>query len=273
MAGHSRTDTFKTSDGCHLSYSLRPADRSNAPRLVLIHPLALDKTVWNGVAEQLSGRVEILTYDCRGHGRSDRKAMPFTTDLFARDLAELLDHVGWPIATVAGCSMGGCIAHAFAGLYPTRVNGLGLVDTTAWYGPDAPATWRGRIATSRAQGLSGRIEFQTQRWFSDAFRERHPEIVAGINGIFLANDIDCYAATCLMLGDADLRYLQSSIHVPVAVVVGEEDFATPVTMSQQMHEALPTSTLTILTGVRHLSPVEAPDQITAELLKLLDRVV
>lgn len=268
----SRTDSFSTSDGCTISFALHPADSAGAPRLALIHPLGLDKTIWSDVARRLKGRAELLTYDCRGHGRSGRRSIPFTTDLFARDLAELLEHLNWPVATVAGCSMGGCVAQAFAGRYPQQLNGLGLIDTTAWYGADAPQKWRERVASIRAQGLAGMLDFQSQRWFSDKFRERHPAIVAGVNDILLRNDVDCYAATCLMLGDTDLRHMQSSIRVPVAVVVGEEDYATPVAMSQQMHAALPGSTLKILAGVRHLAPVEAPEQISLQLLALLDRV-
>src|SRR5437660_3223625 len=128
---------FKISDDCPIAYTIHSARRApskNVPRMVLVHSLALDASIWDGVIARLAGRAEIFTYDCRGHGRSDRKAMPFTTDLFARDLMELLDHAGWRNALVAGCSMGGCIAQAFAGQYPSRVTALALIDPTAWYG-------------------------------------------------------------------------------------------------------------------------------------------
>jgi 3-oxoadipate enol-lactonase len=273
MPAHSHTETFTTSDDCLISYRLRPSRDSGAPRLVLIHPLALDGTIWDTIADKLAYRASILTYDCRGHGCSSRKSMPFTIGLFARDLAELLDHVGWPIATIAGCSMGGCVALGFSGMYPARLNGLGLIDTTAWYGQHAPERWRERAATAHAKGLAAMIEFQETRWFSDSFRARHPEVVNGVNKIFLANDIECYGATCVMLGDADLRPFESSIRVPVAVVVGAEDYATPLAMSQQMHESITGSTLTVLSGLRHLTPVEAPEQIAAQLVALLDRSV
>src|ERR1700689_4415808 len=62
--------TFTTSNNCAIAYTVRPALQPGAPRLALIHSLALDGSIWNGVAERLAGRVEILTYDCRGHGRS-----------------------------------------------------------------------------------------------------------------------------------------------------------------------------------------------------------
>lgn len=272
MLVHSGAETFRTSDGHHLSYQLRPSSKPGAPRLALIHPLALDGTIWDRVTERLTDRVSVLTYDCRGHGRSDRKMMPFTIDLFARDLAELLEHVGWPIATVAGCSMGGCVALGFAGRYPQRLNGLGLIDTTAWYGVDAPKTWRARAGMAREIGLAGMLEFQETRWFSDTFRARHPEVVDAVSEIFLANDVECYGATCLMLGDLDLRPVQASTRVPVAVVVGEEDYATPLAMSLQMHQSIASSTLTVLPGVRHLAPVETPERVTSQLLALLDRV-
>jgi 3-oxoadipate enol-lactonase len=167
--------------------------------------------------------------------------------------------------------MGGCVALGFAGRYPSRLNGLGLIDTTAWYGEEAPKKWRERAAMARDKGLAGMIGFQATRWFSDAFRERHPDIVNRISGIFLANDVECYGATCVMLGDVDLRQAQASMRVPVAVAVGEEDYATPLAMSQQMHRSIAGSTLTVLSGVRHLAPVEAPERVTSQLLALIDR--
>jgi len=259
---------FKTSDGCLVDYILRPSPRPNAPRVALIHSLALDGSIWDAVAAQLSDKAEVLTLDCRGHGRSGKPAGPFTTELFARDLAELFDHIGWTNATVAGCSMGGCVAQTFAAKYPSRVNSLALIDTTAWYGPEGPQQWRERAENARTKGLSGLVNFQVTRWFSDGFRTARPDLVDSTVKVFLANDLDCYAATCIMLGDADLRHYQPSLRMPVSIVVGEEDYATPIAASQQMHEAIKQSTMTILPGGRHLTPIQCPNEI-ASILSLL----
>lgn len=264
--------TFITSDNCSIAYTVQPAREPGAQRLALIHSLALDRSIWSGVTARLAGQVEILTYDCRGHGQSDRTSESFTTDLFAGDLAELLDHVGWPAAVIAGCSMGGCVAQAFAGMNPSRVNALGLIDTTAWYGEDAPKKWRERAAVARSKGLAGMIEFQVSRWFSDHFRTAHPQLVKEMTDVFLANDVECYAATCVMLGDADLRAVLPLLRMPVAVIVGDEDYATPVAMAKHLHDAICGSTLAILPGERHLTPVEDPDQIAAQLSALMGRV-
>ena len=58
--------------------------------------------------------------------------MRYTATQFADDLAQLMTHVGWPDAVVAGCSMGGCVAQAFAANYANRTKGACLIDTTAW---------------------------------------------------------------------------------------------------------------------------------------------
>jgi len=267
-----QNQTFTTPDGCAIAYALRGTTKPKAPRLALIHSLALDASIWDNVVAELSNDAQILTYDCRGHGRSGKPHMAFSADLFARDLAELLDRVGWQSAVVAGCSMGGCVALAFGGLFPARASALGLIDTTAWYGADAPKNWRERAANARAKGLSGLVEFQTTRWFGDQFRNHHPESVKPLVDVFLANDLNCYAATCEMLGDADLRPYLNSLRMPVAIVVGEEDYATPVAASQHLHEAIPQSTLTIISGGRHLTPVERPGEIAAQLRALFQRV-
>jgi 3-oxoadipate enol-lactonase len=273
MSGRSATGTFRTSDDCAIAYALHAAQSSVAPRIALIHPLGLKGSIWTRVIEVLSGRLEVLTYDCRGHGDSERRPMSFTTDLFARDLAELLDHVGWDSAAVAGCSLGGCVAQAFAAKHPARLRALGLIDSTAWYGPDAAARWRERALVAGTDGLVKMTAFQVTRWFSDVFRAGHPDVVEAMNSIFVANDVECYRASCSMLGDTDLRPLLSSIRAPTAVVVGEGDYATPVAMSQQIHESITGSTLKILPRVRHLTPIEAPDEIAAQLLELVGRIL
>jgi 3-oxoadipate enol-lactonase len=253
----SSAGSFTGPDGLSIAYTLHADERGGElrPRIALIHSLALDQSIWDGVVALLAEHADVLTYDCRGHGKSGRPKMKFTAELFAADLAHLLDHVSWPRITLAGCSMGGCVAQAFAGLYPDRVEALGLIDTTAWYGPTAPKDWRERAATAATRGFQALSAFQATRWVSDAFRETHPDVIRAKLDVFLANDIDCYTATCEMLGDADLRHYQSAMRMPTSVIVGEEDYAAPVAMSEQIQQAMPDATLSVLSKVRHLTPI------------------
>jgi 3-oxoadipate enol-lactonase len=259
-----------TRDGVRLAFRRR--GRRHAPRAVLIHSLALDGSIWDGVVAELDSAADVLTYDCRGHGASERRAGKFTVELFADDLADLLDHTGWPDAVVVGCSMGGCVAQAFAHRYPDRVKGLALIDTTAWYGPGAPAEWRKRAAAALSEGLAGLADFQATRWFSDAFREAEPDVVQRTLQVFLDNVPECYAASCIMLGEADLRPYLPRFKMPVAVIVGEEDYATPVAAAEALRRAIPDASLTVLPNSRHLTPIESPKSVAREVRSLLERV-
>lgn len=242
----------------------------SARRAALIHSLAMDRSFWRPVAERMD--CAVLLYDCTGHGESAKPAGPYTVEGFADDLARLLNSVGWQRALIAGASMGGCVALAFAAKYPARAAALGLVDTTAWYGPQAPRQWEERAQKALDGGLQALVDFQVTRWFSEAFRAAHPEVVSQCVATFLENDVNAYAATCRMLGAADLRQSLARLSVPTAVLVGEEDYATPVAMAEALHRGIAGSTLTILKNARHLTPLERPDEIAAGLRRLLSPV-
>jgi 3-oxoadipate enol-lactonase len=255
------------SDGTKLAFRVLG---KGAKRIALVHSLAMDQSFWLPVAERLARDASVLIYDCRGHGTSDKPAGPYTVELFARDLSELMTHVGWRSAVVAGASMGGCVSLAFAALFPDRTKGLGPIDTTAWYGADAPAQWEGRAARAITEGLQALVEFQVTRWFSDAFRERHAEVVKRCLEVFLANNVQAYAETCRMLGACDLRAALPGISCPTTVIVGEEDYASPVAMAEVLRDCIANSCLIIVEKARHLTPLEVPDVIASELAKLLN---
>ena len=262
------TEYALCTDGTRIAY--RRFQRSdNAPRIALVHSLAMDHTFWLPVAERLADTASILIYDCRGHGASGKPAGPYTTPLFASDLASLMDHVGWPSAVVAGASMGGCVSLAFGANFPQRTNGLGLIDTTAWYGAEAPAAWAQRAERALTEGLKDLIEFQVTRWFGEPFRAAHPEVVKHCIDVFLANDLAAYAETCRMLGTNDLRAALPGITSPTTVIVGEEDYAAPIAMAKTMHDGIKNSRLVIIEKARHLTPLEVPDRIASELKALL----
>jgi 3-oxoadipate enol-lactonase len=243
-----------------------------APRIVFVHSLALSQTLWSRVTAMLDGHAEMITYDCRGHGRSGRTPGPYTVGQFADDLAELLDHVGWTDAVVAGCSMGGCVAQNFAARYPGHTQAALFVDTTAWYGPSAPIDWAERAATAREKGLEALVPFQLARWFSPEFQEAEPRLMKRLAGVFTANDLDAYQATCTMLGMADLRAGARSIRQPAAVLVGEHDEATPPAMAQDLADRIGCGPALVVPGARHLTPLENPNAVAYALSELIKQI-
>ena len=86
---------------------------------------------------------------------------------------------------------------------------------------------------------------------------------------FLKNDVDAYVATCNMLGAVDERGALAHFKMPVRIMVGEEDYATPPAMAQAMHKAIPHSTYLLLPKARHLTPLERPDEVASEIIETL----
>jgi 3-oxoadipate enol-lactonase len=263
------TSIATTRDGRRLAYQLLPGKEKG--RLVLVHSLAMDGNFWSRMTGFLREDTDVLVYDCRGHGRSDKPPGPYTVGLFADDLADLLDVVGWKTAVVAGVSMGGCVTLAFAGAYPERLDALGLIDTTAWYGAAAPAQWEERAQKALAEGLQSLVPFQKSRWLSDAFQAAHPEVVAEAVRVFLANDIPAYAETCRMLGQCDERGTLAKISVPTRILVGADDYATPVAMAEALRDGIRGASLEVIPGVRHSTPIECPEVIARALRDLLQK--
>jgi 3-oxoadipate enol-lactonase len=259
---------MKVRDGSALVYEVRGHPNEAVPPVVLIHSLAMDHTFWNAVTRDLAEQAAVLVYDCRGHGHSDKPEGPYRVEQFADDLADLLDHVGWRSAVIAGASMGGCITIAFAAAYPERAAALGLFDTTAWY--NAPDKWEERAHTAEAEGLDALLEFQTTRWFTDAFRESRQDVLDASIAVFRANTAQAYAETCRMLGACNLTAALGRLKMPVRIAVGDEDYATPVAMSEALHRGIAGSTMTVIRNARHLTPLECPERIVAELRALIE---
>ncbi|MDX3904996.1 MAG: alpha/beta fold hydrolase [Pigmentiphaga sp.] len=267
MTSESPLQYTHAADGSRIAYAVHGKPR--APRrIALVHSLAMDHSFWDPVAARLNDHAAVVAIDARGHGKSAKPAGPYRVETFADDLAAVLDALGWDAAVVGGASMGGSVALAFGIHHPARTAALGLFDTTAWYGANAPADWEARGQKAVQEGLGSLIAFQETRWFTDDFRRDHPDIVAHCKQVFLANDVPAYRETCRMLGSMDLRAGLAGISAPTHILVGEEDYATPVAMARQLADAIPASRMRVLPHARHLSPLECPDDVAASLLEL-----
>lgn len=293
-----RTLTIKTSDGqgLHLRV-LREASDPAALPVVFVHALAMNGDMWAGAAEALADALTLpasasaasgsgvltrassssapggvmIAMDCRGHGASDAPAGTYTTDRFAQDIADVATALGAERLHLVGCSMGGTVALAFAGTYPERLASLTVIDATAWYGADAPRNWEGRAQAALKDGMGSLVEFQRARWFSPEFLAANNDLVEQAVDVFTANRVAAYASTCRMLGLADERAGLERYDGPAAVVVGEQDYATPVTMAEDVAARLPDATLTVIADTRHYTPLEAPQQVAACIAEVMRR--
>ena len=301
-----RTLTVTTTDAQRLTLRvLREATDPTALPVVFVHALAMNGDMWASVAEALADAMVdlwsgastssasasaasgsdaltrassssapggvMIAMDCRGHGASDAPAGTYTTDRFAQDIADVATALGAERLHLVGCSMGGTVALAFAGLHPERVASLTRVDATACYGPGAPAISDQRAAKAEAEGMAARVEFQCTRWFSPDFIGRKPPRLQQAVEVFCANDVAAYAASCRMLGSADERAALAAFAGPAAVVVGERDQAITPAMAQDMARTRADARLTVIPGASHLTPIEAPEAVAASVAEMLAR--
>ena len=255
-------------DGIQLEYTVTGSGRA----IAFAHSLGMDHTLWSAQERHYSPRYRVLAFDGRGHGASDKPPGPYSVEQFGEDFYGLLRAAGVDRAVVVGLSMGGMAAQALAAAHPEAVEALVLCDTTCWYLESGPQDWEVRARTAEEKGLEALVDFQLQRWFADRTRAEQPALVEHARRVFLANDVAAYAATCRALGAMDLRGKVETIRCPTLVVVGEEDYATPPSMGEDLQRRIAGSELVVLPGVRHLSAWEAPETVNGHIDRLLARL-
>ena len=97
--------------------------------LVLISGLGYSSWQWHKLVPFLAEHFQVITFDNRGVGQSDKPAGPYTAQMLAADTVGLLEALNIVTATIMGHSMGGFIAQAIALDFPKRVDRLILCST------------------------------------------------------------------------------------------------------------------------------------------------
>jgi 3-oxoadipate enol-lactonase len=228
--------------------------------LVLLHSLSLDRSVWDDFVPHVADRFDVFAVDLPGHGESPIQD-DMSIEAMADAVADLIEGQGVAPALVLGLSLGGCVAQATAVRHPDLVRGLGLLDTTCWYGEQAPQNWETRAQNGRENGMAALVDFQVARWFTAEFNESHPEVGERLGKVWSASDVDAYVATCRAMGAVDLRDGIRQIDVPTTIVVGENDMATDLTHAEAMRERITGATLHVIPNCAHLSPAEHPGTV------------
>lgn len=244
----------------------------NGPVLVMAHSLGCNLHMWDAQMPALEPVYRVVRLDMRGHGRSDVPAGPYTLDELADDVIAVMDSQKIEKAHWVGLSVGGMIGQSLLLRYPQRFTSAVLADSASSQPAAAGPIWDARIKAVQTNGLSSIVDATMERWFTAAGLKSNNPAVAAVRAQLAATSDDGYVACCHAI--MKLNYIDQlhNIKVPVALIVGAEDQATPVAGSEAMYGQLPNSQLTILDNASHISNVEQVDAFNKVLLSFLKSV-
>ena len=225
--------------------------------LVFSNSLGSSLQMWDKVLPRFESIYRVVRYDTRGHGGSSVPPGPYTIEQLGHDLLFLLDHLGIGRVNFCGLSLGGMLG-MWVGIHaPQRVHRLVLANTGAHI--LTPEIWDQRIATVQESGMAPLATASLERWFTPSYRSEHPADMETIRNMIAATDPAGYMACCGVLRNTDLRADMGAIAVPVLVITGTHDPATPPSNGRALHAAVLNSKYVEL-DASHLSAWERADE-------------
>jgi len=239
------------SDGVRLHYE--SVGRKSAPPVLMIQGLGADKHLWDLQRLALSTRYRVIAHDNRGAGRSDKPFGAYSLEQMAHDAISVMDHAGVETAHIVGASMGGAITQVVGILAPERTRSLSLVCTSCsnhQWRRDLLSSWA-EIATQHGMG---EMTTQAVRWVIGPRSLRRLWPAMGWMGpIATSRASHGFSGQVRAILDADdsLRDALTSIRVPTAVIVGNQDILTPRGDSEELADLIPTAELSVLSGAAH----------------------
>ena len=244
-------------DGVKLHYEVA----GDGPALILTHGYSSTGEMWAGQIAPLARHFKVVTWDMRGHGRSDypEDQAAYSEAATVADMAALLDAVGARDAVVGGLSLGGYMSLAFHATHPQRTRGLLIIDTGPGYKNDqARDGWNANaIRTAERYEANGLPD--PARVSAEVRLARHRDATG------LAR------AARGMLTQKNARVIESlpSIKVPAVVIVGADD--TPfLAASDYMAAKIPGAKKVVIAGAGHSANIDQPDAFNSALLSFLE---
>ncbi|MGC0317431.1 alpha/beta fold hydrolase [Kitasatospora acidiphila] len=277
---------IRSADGHWINVeSFGPAD---APLVVLAHGWACAIAFWAPVINRLAADHRVVAYDQRGHGRSDIPPTRhgYSTDALADDLEAVVTAVvpAGERAVLAGHSMGGmtimaagdraAIAERAAAVLLCSTGPADLVRQARlaprWLPAGLRRLFHRQLLNSRLPLGPVTAPGQAVLKFGVLGPDSGPEAVRACAEVVHACPSAVRANWGRVLCELDVRAGLARLAAPTAVLVGSHDKLTPPPHAETMLAALaePDGRL-LLPGVGHMSPVERPDEVSAELRRLV----
>ncbi|MFI6350612.1 alpha/beta fold hydrolase [Streptomyces sp. NPDC050560] len=279
-----RTLTVVSADGARLHTEVYgPQD---APAVVLSHGWTCSTAFWAAQVRDLAAGHRVIVYDQRGHGRSPLPADTggYSARALADDLEAVLDATLEPgrRAVVVGHSMGGMTIMAAAGRPAVREHAAAVLLCSTGHErlvaearviPLRAGRLRDRLtrAVLASRAPLGPVTPLSRRLlrYGTMGRGATPEMVDVCARIVHACPRRARCGWAGLFEGLDLTERVRALDVPTAVVVGRSDRLTPAVLGRGIAACVPDCAgLTELPGIGHMTPIEAPDEITRRIREL-----
>ena len=243
--------------------------------LLLVHGHPFDRSMWQPQLDafEAAGRRAIAP-DLRGYGESSSVSGKTTLDIFARDLAALLDALGLDACVICGLSMGGQIAMEFCRLFPERVAGIALAATFPRAESEGGRGERNLMADRLLrEGMGLYAEEVLPKMLGAEAIAARPELAAKV--LAMMRRAPPEGAAAALRGRAERPGYEESLRrlsVPALVVVGDADAFTTRADAEEMCRLLEGSELLWLERAGHMPNLERAGAFNAALERLLERV-
>lgn len=254
-----------------MSYQMYYRKTGSGPALVLLHGFPDSGAIWHHVAAQLSATYTVLVPDLPGSGYSPLPH-PMLLPEMATHLSLMLHNEGFERAVLAGHSMGGYTALAFAAQYPHMVCGLSLIHSTATGDdPEKIATRIKAMELIRNGGKEIFVKQMTANLFADSFRVAHPHVVKHKTdtGMELSTEgmLNFYEA---ILARPDHTATIAAASYPVQWIIGEKDNIINFTKNLSECHKCTINFVTLYTDCGHISTLERTAELITDVKKFCD---
>lgn len=230
-------------------------------RIALIHGVGLDGSMWAPLREFLEPEYDVQVLELLGHGRRPHAPVGVTLAELAADVAERLE----PNTHLVGFSLGALVAQHLARFRPDLVASLVSVASVCARTSEEHAAVMVRLASAESD-FPATVEASIRRWYPEGSSVRAVQVEA-TREVLLKNDpksfLACYRV--FATADAEIAAELPLITVPSHAVTGELDPGSTPEMSARLAAAIPGCTCSVISGARHMMPVERPQELANTL--------